>query len=75
MMPRVNSEQTNIELCIWVFVFLTEFLLHDADEIAFTDRSKAILLWWFFLFYVLVFKIFLCCWRLMYVFIFLIKLR
>ena len=34
-----------------------------------------ILLWWFFLFYVLVFKFFLCCWRLMYVFIFLIKLR
>ena len=29
----------------------------------------------FFLFYVLVFKIFLCCWRLMYVFIFLVKLR
>ena len=28
----------------------------------------------FFLFYVLVFKIFLCCWRLMYVFIFLVKL-
>ena len=27
----------------------------------------------FFLFYVLVFKIFLCCWRLMYVFIFLVK--
>ena len=26
-----------------------------------------------FLFYALVFKIFLCCWRLMYVFIFLIK--
>ena len=30
---------------------------------------------WLFLFYVLVFKIFLCCWRLMYVFIFLVKLR
>ena len=30
---------------------------------------------WFFLFYVLVFKIFLCCWRLMYVCIFLVKLR
>ena len=27
----------------------------------------------FFLLYVLVFKIFLCCWRLMYVFIFLVK--
>ena len=40
-----------------------------------TDRSKSILLWWFFLFYVLVFKIFLCCWRLMYVCIFLVKLR
>ena len=40
-----------------------------------TDRSKSILLWWFFLFYVLVFKIFLCCWRLMHVFIFLVKLR
>ena len=38
-------------------------------------RSKSILLWWFFLFYVLVFKIFLCCWRLMYVCIFLVKLR
>ena len=37
--------------------------------------SKAILLWWFFLFYVLVFKIFLCCWRLMCVFIVLVKLR
>ena len=35
--------------------------------------SKSILLWWFFLFYVLVFKIFLCCWRLMYVCIFLVK--
>ena len=40
-----------------------------------TDRSKSILLWWFFLFIVLVFKIFLCCWRLMYVFIILVKLR
>ena len=40
-----------------------------------TGRSKSILLWWFYLFYVLVFKIFLCCWRLMYVFIFLVKLR
>ena len=39
------------------------------------DRSKAILLWWFFLFYVLVFKTFLCCWRLMCVFIVLVKLR
>ena len=34
-----------------------------------------LLLWWFFLFYVLVFRNFLCCWRLMYVFIFLVKLR
>ena len=33
------------------------------------------LLWWFFLFYVLVFKIFLCCWRPMCVFIVLVKLR
>ena len=40
-----------------------------------TDRSKAILLWWFFLFYVLVFKMFLCCWCLMCVFIVLVKLR
>ena len=30
-------------------------------------------LYMFFLFYVLVFKFFLCCWRLMYVFVFLIK--
>ena len=35
---------------------------------------KQVLLWWFFLFYVLVYKIFLCCWRLMYVFIFLVEL-
>ena len=38
-----------------------------------TDRSKAILLWLFFLFYVLVFIFFLCCWRLMCVFIVLVK--
>ena len=38
-------------------------------------RSGAVLLWWFFLFCVLVFGIFLCCWRLMCVFVFLIKLR
>ena len=43
MMPRVNSEQTNIELCIWVFVFLTEFLLHDADEIAHFKCIKALI--------------------------------
>ena len=37
--------------------------------------TQSILLWWFFLFYVLVYKnFFLCCWRLMYVFIFLVKL-
>ena len=29
-----------------------------------TDRSKAIILWLFLLFYVLVFNFFLCCWRL-----------
>ena len=34
-----------------------------------TDPSKAILLWWFLLFYVLVLN-FLCCLRLMYVFVF-----
>ena len=39
------------------------------------EQVNSILLWWFFLFYVLVFKFFLCCWRLMYVFIFLVKLR
>ena len=32
------------------------------------------LLWWFFLFNVLVFNIFLCCWSPTYVFIFLVKL-
>ena len=37
-----------------------------------TDRSKAIRLWWFFLFYVLVFEIF-CAVGALYVFIFLIK--
>ena len=37
-----------------------------------TDRPKAILLRWFLLFNVLMFK-FLCCLRLMYVFIFLVK--
>ena len=47
----------------------------DLNPLCVTDRSKSILLWWFFLFYVLVFKIFLCCWRLMYVCIFLVKLR
>ena len=31
------------------------------------DRSKAILLLWFLLFYVLVFIFFLCCWRLILV--------
>ena len=36
-------------------------------------NTTSALLWWFFLFYVLVFKIFLCCWRLMYVCIFLVK--
>ena len=35
--------------------------------------STSILLWWFFLFYVLVLEIFLCCWRLMYVCMFLVK--
>ena len=35
--------------------------------------QKRVKTWWFFLFYVLVFKIFLCCWCLMYVFIFLVK--
>ena len=44
------------------------------DKLCVTDRSKSILLWWFFLFYVLVFKKCLCCWRLMYVFIILVKL-
>ena len=39
------------------------------------EASRTEFLWWFFLFYVLVFKIFLCCWRLMCVFIFLVKLR
>ena len=34
-------------------------------------RSRAILLWWFLLFYVLEFKPFLSCWRFMYVFVFL----
>ena len=33
------------------------FLLHN-QRCSITDRSKAILLWWFLLFYVLVFKIF-----------------
>ena len=37
-----------------------------------SDRSKAILLRWLFLFYVLVIN-FLCCWRLMCVFIVLVK--
>ena len=48
-------------------------LLLFVDYHELKDRSKSILLWWFFLFYVLVFKIFLCCWRLMYVCIFLVK--
>ena len=39
--------------------------IHVAKSIGSLKR-----LWWFFLFYVLVFKIFLCCWRLMYVCIF-----
>ena len=30
-------------------------------------------MWWFFLFYVLVFKKILCCWRLICVFIVLVK--
>ena len=43
------------------------------DVTDFNARNKSILLWRFILFYVLVFKIFLCCWRLMYVCIFLVK--
>ena len=38
-------------------------------------KQFVVLLWWFFLFYVLVFKIFWYCWRLMCVFIVLVKLR
>ena len=66
----------------YLYLFM-DSLNHDnqTDVIeAFNSTSRylddlSILLWWFFLFYVLVFKIFLCCWRLMYVCIFLVKLR
>ena len=47
----------------------------DFENFIITYDIVCMVLWWFFLFYVLVFKNFLCCWRLMYVFIFLVKLR
>ena len=53
----------------------SSFMMSTKKVFCVTDRSKSILLWWFFLFYVLVFKIFLYCWRLMYGYIFLVKLR
>ena len=42
----------------WDFFQAMHHLLVTNFHIRKTDRSKAILLWWFFLFYVLVFKIF-----------------
>ena len=50
-------------------------IVQPVEKISYDENSKSILLWWFFLFYVLVFKIFLCCWRPMYVCIFLVKFR
>ena len=90
MKPQLPCEtRRNSSLsCIQSFIINRQFLLlvatKNENEIKqrirniiynVTDRSKSILLWWFFLFYVLVFKIFLCCWCLMYVCIFLVKLR
>ena len=43
-----------------------------SPPVMFTDRSKAILLWWFFVLCLGVLN-FLCCWCLMYVFIFSVK--
>ena len=64
-------------------IFITELylLLSNYSEIIYenamyTDRlHKCVLCGGSFLFYVLVFKIFLCCWRLICVFIVLVKLR
>ena len=46
----------------------------NSEEVALAVVSSSKAMWWFFLFYVLVFN-FLCCWRLMCVFIVLVKLR
>ena len=82
---RSNVTETNIKVRLFKLSDLRSQHLKNIDKLSaqvigstcVTDRSKSILLsqWWFFLFYVLVFKKFLCCWRLMYVCIFLVKLR
>ena len=65
-----------ISILIFTFYIInqvSDFKLHTSSLIFMLFDIKCDLMWWFFLFYVLVFKIFLCCWRLMYVFIFLVK--
>ena len=41
-----------------IISFRTKLGNPNENKLCVTDRSKSILLWWFFLFYVLVYKIF-----------------